>query len=162
MKTLVVYYSRTGHTRTVAHALAAALHANVAEITEPRSRRGIIGYLRSAREAVQQIPSMIAPSKDPSPYDLVLVGSPIWAAALSSPVRAYLMGNRDRLGDIAFFCTMGGHGSDTVFAQMQALAGKPPRASLAVTDRDIASGAFRSQIEAFAVTVAPPVPAQGA
>lgn len=155
MKTLIVYYSRSGYTRTVAEALAKAMHADVEEITESRSRRGILGYLRSAREAIARIPATIARTKDPSPYELVIIGTPVWAGALSSPVRAYLVANRASLADVAFFCTMGGRGADQVFEQMRALTRTPPRARLAVTDRDIATGTYRSQIEAFASTLAP-------
>ncbi len=178
MKTLIVYYSRSGLTRSVALALAHALNAVTEEITEPRSRSGFFGYLRSAREAMRKQPATITPTRDPSPYDLVLVGTPVWVGSLSSPVRAYLTANRDRLKDVAFFCTMGGRGDAVTFAQMQQLIGKAPVGQLTVTDREITSGGHRyewvgyvpglekphaynpsegylKRIEAFAATFAP-------
>lgn len=142
----------------MAVALAASLQADLEEITEPRGRQGIFGYLRSAREAIKRIPVRITPTRDPALYDLVVIGTPVWAASLSSPVRAYLIANRDRLGDMAFFCTMGGRGSANVFAQMQKLTRRPPRDTIAVTDREITSGVCWARLEAFAATIAPFVP----
>lgn len=159
MKTLIVYYSRSGYTRRVALALASSLQADLEEITEPRSRQGIFGYFRSAREAIKRIPSRITPTRDPSAYDLVAIGTPVWAGSLSPPVRTFLTTNRDRLSEAAFFCTMGGRGSEKVFAQMQELTRKPPRGTMAITDREIASGALSGRVETFAATIAPPVPA---
>lgn len=76
---LVIYYSRSGTTRKVAKAMASALGCDIEEITDMRDRRGGIGYLRSLFEAVWQRPSVIAPiAKDPSGYQLVIIGTPVW------------------------------------------------------------------------------------
>lgn len=44
---LVVYYSRSGTTRKLAQAISQELHCDLEEITETRSRNGLVGYLRS-------------------------------------------------------------------------------------------------------------------
>ena len=49
-KVLIVYFSRSGATRTLAEAIARALHADLEELKERRSRAGIIGWLRSGYE----------------------------------------------------------------------------------------------------------------
>src|SRR3974390_2834355 len=110
---LVIYYSRTGTTREVARSLTAALQCDSEEIVEDGSRRGMLGYLRSLLGALRQSPARIAAAgKDPSSYDLIVIGTPVWAWSVSSPVRAYLIGNRARLPAVAFFCTLGGAGGD--------------------------------------------------
>ena len=76
---------------------------------------------------------------DPASYDLVVVGTPVWAWSVSSPVRSYLAAYRGHLPDIAFFCTMGGRGSERAFEEMQAIAGKASRANYALTAREAAS-----------------------
>jgi flavodoxin len=43
-KVLVVYYSRTGATRTLAEALAKALQADIEPIIDRKNRSGIFGY----------------------------------------------------------------------------------------------------------------------
>lgn len=148
---LVVYYSRTGTTRKLAAAVAAALGCDSEAIVEPSSRSGMLGYLRSALEARRQVPSRIAAAaKDPSRYDLVVIGTPVWAWSLSSPVRAYLLANKAKLPAVAFFCTLGGAGSDKAFAQMQEVAGKPPVDCLAVTAAEVASGNYGPRVAMFA------------
>ena len=112
-KTLVVFYSRSGTTRRIAEALSRALTCDLEEIIEPKPRTGFLGYMRSLLEARRKRPSVIAPIKhDVSSYDLVVVGTPVWAWSLSSPVRAYLMTTASQLPEVAFFCTLGGKGSE--------------------------------------------------
>jgi flavodoxin len=157
---LIVYYSRSGTTRRIADSLAAALKCDIEEITEPRSRTGLYGYLRSLVEARQKRPSTIAPAKrNASSYDLIVVGTPVWAWSVSSPVRAYLTANKTRLPEVAFFCTLGGAGNKTAFAQMQELSGKVPRALCAITAREVSAGGFAPRLAEFAKEIqqsAPP------
>jgi hypothetical protein len=137
MRTLVVYYSRTGYTRRVAESLARRLDADLEQI-DAAPRPGALGYLRCALESLLKLQTAVrTPRHDPAAYGLVLVGGPVWFWGLSSPVRSYLMQRRRRLPQVAFFCTMGGSGAPRVFDSMAALAGKRPLATLALTDRDI-------------------------
>ncbi len=147
---LVVYYSRTGTTRRLAEAIAKALPADIEPIIDRRRRSGIIGYLRSVAESVQKRGASIEPMRtDPRSYDLVLIGTPIWAWSVSSPVRSYLAANRGRLPNLAFFCTMGGQGDERSFEEMRNIAGKAPIASCAVTAREVASEAYGARITQF-------------
>ena len=158
-KILVVYYSRSGTTRRVASALSATLNGSVEEIVDVRGRNGLFGYWRSVSEARRKQPADILPVKhDPSKFDLVVIGTPVWAWSVSSPVRAYLTANKDRLPDVAFFCTLGANGSDAAFAQMQAIIGKHPRATCAITDGELAKGKEGPQLTAFAMALQVPPP----
>ena len=149
-KTLVVFYSRSGTTRRIAEALSGALKCDVEEITEPKPRTGFLGYIRSLLEARRRHPSIIAPKRhDVLSYDLVIIGTPVWAWSLSSPVRAYLMATASQLPEVAFFCTLGGSGSESTFAQMTAIVGKKPRAVCAITERDVLSGRHFDRLSAF-------------
>jgi len=148
---VVVHYSWTGTTRKVAESLTMKLQCDSEEIIEARSRSGMLGYMRSLIEAQRQVPSPIAAAgKDPSIYDLIVIGTPVWAWSVSSPVRAYLLANKSRLPAVAFFCTLGGAGSNRAFGQMQELTGKRPIGCLSVTARDVASAAYESRVATFA------------
>ena len=150
-KILVIFYSRSGTTRRIAMALSATLGGSVEEIVEGRGRDGFLGYCRSIIEARRkQSPNIMPAKNDPSSFDLVVIGTPVWAWSVSSPVRAYLTANKGRLPAVAFFCTLGGKGSETAFAQMQSIVGKSPRATCAITARDIAAGAEGAQLAGFA------------
>lgn len=149
-RTLMVFYSRSGTTRKIAESLAASLHCEIEEIAATTDRSGVLGYWRSAREATQKRPaSIVRPKIDPAAYDLVIVGTPVWAWSVSSPVRAYLMANKARLPDVALFCTFGNAGAESAFAQMEAIVGKAPRARCGLKAGTVTSGAFEPRLAEF-------------
>jgi len=79
-----------GRYASIASTLAKMLDADVEEILDKHDRVGPVGYLRSLVEAINQRPADVAPaSKDVSSYELVVIGTPVWAGSLVSPVRAY-------------------------------------------------------------------------
>jgi len=130
--------------------LAEALPCDLEEITEPKSRTGFIGYMRSAMEALQKRPAVIAAKqRDVAAYDLVIVGTPVWGSSLSSPVRAYLMATAAQLPDVAFFCSLGGMGSESTFAQMTAIIGKRPRAVCAIRQSEVQVGTIGGLLSTF-------------
>jgi flavodoxin len=138
MKALVVYFSRSGHTEQVARAVADALHAELEPIGDGTKRRGLIGYLRSGFEAAtRRMPDISPPTHDLSQYDLVVVGTPVWNASVSSPVRAFLTRNRGQLKRVAFFCTMGGRGAERAFREMERASGRRPADVLVVREHDL-------------------------
>ncbi len=156
-KTLVIFYSRSGTTRRIAMALSATLGCSVEEIVESRGRDGFLGYWRSIIEARRKhLPGILPARNDPASFDLVVIGTPVWAWSVSSPVRAYLTANKDRLPAVAFFCTLGGKGSETAFAQMQGVIGKPPRATCAITAREVTAGGEGPQLADFVAALRKP------
>jgi flavodoxin len=151
---LVVYYSRTGYTRTLARELVAALHADVDQLDDARDRCGVLGYLRCAHEALKKRTVQLRPpAYDPSHYDVVVLGTPVWAANMSSPLRSYVAAHRAQLKQVAFFCTQGSSGAEKVFRDLAELCGKTPLATLAVTDRELNSRAYAQRLEPFAAIV---------
>ncbi len=154
MKTLVVYYSRTGRTRKVAERLAQLLDADLDELHEARSRSGFFGFLVGGRDAWLERETNLAPLKyDPSGHALVILAGPVWAFTVCPAIRAYIKLCASRIRQSAFICTLGGRGSERTFAAMQALLGKEPLATLALIDRDIDRQAHESALEAFAERV---------
>jgi flavodoxin len=154
MQALVVFYSRTGHTRGLAQRIAAAAGAEIEEIADRVDRRGILGYLRSGRDAwLGRRAEIVPPAKDPGNFDVVLIGTPVWNMSLSSPVRSYLEGQAARLARVAFFCTLGGSGAARVFRQMQQACGKAPLATLARTERQLSQADLPQAVEQFAARI---------
>ena len=66
-RTLVVYYSRDGHTRKMAREIAAACGADVEEIVDLGGAPEQRSYLRSALEAPLHIAPAIAPPRHAQP-----------------------------------------------------------------------------------------------
>lgn len=155
MKALVVYYSRTGNTRKVAHFVASKLGAEFEEIVDTKKRLGFFGYVSAGMDAMLHRETPIGPvQKDPAKYDLVVIGSPIWAWNVSAPVRTYLSQYGRRAKRIAFFLTMGGQGEAKVFDEMQVLAGKRPIEQIAILEKEIADGSFAQNAAGFAAKLA--------
>ena len=160
LRILVVYYSRSGTTRIIAESLSKAFKCDVEEIVEVEDRVGFFGYVRSLVEAMRKRPSAIARGKgDPSSYDLIIIGKPVWAWSVSSPVRAYLMANKECLPQVAFFCTLGGRGSESAFTQMQYLVGKDPRARCSFATGEVIAGSYGLRLAAFVKALEPSVSA---
>jgi flavodoxin len=150
-KVLVLYYSRSGHTRRLAERIALALGADLEPITDQRPRSGLIGYLRSGFEATTGRLATIAPiTRDLAAYDLVVIGSPVWNAAVSSPIRAFLTTACSRIKQTAFFCTYGGRGAERAFEQMASVAGRLPVATLAVKEAELERADMPTRIAQFA------------
>ena len=70
-KALVVYYSRTGTTAKVGKAIAEALGADLEEITDKTSRKGITGWLKGGKDSLTKKTTPIGEiQNDPAAYDL--------------------------------------------------------------------------------------------
>lgn len=151
MRTLVAYHSHSGHTRRAAEALAARIGADLAEIRPADGRfRGLIGLVRAIVSARRARPAPIAPMDARlEDYDLVIVGTPIWASHISPPARAFLMENRERLRDYATLYTCVGTGLPEAGEDMARIMGPSPRAVLDLTRRDEGKPAFREKLETF-------------
>ena len=107
MKSLVVYFSKGGNTRYVGQQIAEALGADVEEIVEEGvNRQGLIGWLLAGRDGMMKKKVKIKkPSVDAAAYDLVFIGSPVWAFNLAPAIRSYLNENKIVGKKLALFCT---------------------------------------------------------
>jgi flavodoxin len=151
MKGLIVYFSRTGRTRRVAEAIQALTAFDLEEIKEEKGRGGPIGWLKSGMESTRKmLPKIEAPRHDQSSYDLVVIGTPIWASNMSSPIRAYITNHGPDLKTVALFCTGDGNDPETVFAPITELLGKEPIATLGLIGEEREGEATIQKIEAFA------------
>jgi flavodoxin len=147
---LVLYYSRTGTTRKVARDIGKMLGADVAELSEVTRRDGILGYLRSGYEASLRKTTKLLDTHDEAlGYELVVVGTPVWAASVSSPVRTFLREHAGKLPKLAFFATMGGRGGEQAFQQMEAEAKREPVTALALVTRDVQAGRHLDRLSSF-------------
>ncbi len=160
-KVLIVFYSRTGNTAALADEIRqslelSAVQSDIARLQERQDRRrGLIGFIRSGFEARLGHSTELKPLEhDPSHYDLVVVGTPVWAGSVSVPVRTFLDENRARLGEVAFFLSHGGSAHRRTFRQMAELSMREPVGRLRVRDRDLARGTHRAKLRAFAEQLA--------
>ena len=157
MKTLIVFYSRTGCTRLVAQALAAQLGADLEELKELADRSGPKGYLLAGRDAMQNRPVVLLPTaRQPADYELVILGTPVWAFTMCPAIRTWMLREAAHVQRTAFLCTQGGSGADRTMREMERLAGRPPVARLVLRDKDIKARACTDALAAFAAACGKP------
>ena len=119
MRTLVIYYSKSGHTKSVADRIARAMNADVEEVVEA-GKRG--GNVRAALDAIFKRKPVLKPfGRLLDDYDLVFIGTPIWRMNAVPAIQAFLPMQDWSSRQVALFCTMGGMGDKRAFATMRHL-----------------------------------------
>ncbi|MBN1857502.1 MAG: flavodoxin family protein [Dehalococcoidia bacterium] len=105
MKTLIAYYSLTGHTQQLADEVAALLNADV-EVLESSIKRGFFGYVRLAFDMLRKKEPTLRPIvHEPGEYDMVILAGPIWSGRMCSPTRVYAMQHNEQFTKTALLCT---------------------------------------------------------
>jgi flavodoxin len=150
MKALVVFYSRTGATKQVAEALAESLNCDSEELIDTKKRSGPLGFVSAGRDAkAKKLTKLTDIKRDPASYDLVILGTPIWAGTLSSAPRTYITNNKSKFTRVAFFCTNGGSESQQLFAEMEAVCERRPVSILALQDKEVKKGVYQDKLRQF-------------
>ncbi len=115
-KMLVLYYSETGTTKTVAQEIQKQTGADIEgiECVEPYSGNFQETIQRSGRERESgQTPALKPLSKNIADYDVVFLGYPIWFGTYAMPI-ATLVKEHDFAGKkVVPFCTFGSGGLNT-------------------------------------------------
>ena len=110
-KALVVVYSLTGSTRRLGKVMAKRLGADYVDISpvKPYSPPGFMTYLIGGMQSTLNITPAIKPlNKDLSKYDLVIIGTPVWASKMAPPVRSFMKAHDLTGKKVALFCTYRG------------------------------------------------------
>lgn len=152
---LIVYFSRTGVTETVARELARGLGADLEPLTPDRSYPGAGGFLRGVFESLRRVSPPIASGRNPQDYALVVIGSPVWAGRLAPPVRTWLRRHRGHFRDLAAFCTSGsGAANAQLFQEIETLSEAFLRHTLSLSQGDVQSGRAQPRIDQWRVDLA--------
>ena len=150
MEILVVFYSRSGRTKKVAEAISDILKCDKEEIFDTKNRKGIPGFLSAGTDAnLRRLTAIKEIKNNPSLYDLVIIGIPIWSSNISTPIRTYLSLCKEEFKKVAFFCTRLGSDSKKVFADMKNLSQKIPLALLELTSREVARDQYMQKVKEF-------------
>ena len=150
MKTLIVYYTRTGTTKIAADALAKELSADVEEIKDSVDYSGVFGYMKAGRDALRKKESVIQEHKyDPAKYELVVIGTPVWAGLCAPAVRAYIKNHKQFFKNAAAFTTQGGAKRQGVFDEIKEQLGRELLAELYLTTKEVRAGNFGEKLKKF-------------
>ena len=106
MKTLIVYYSRTGRTKKIAEKIQSALDGEIDRIQDIKNREGKLGWLFAGIDAeIKATTKLKGVQLNPSDYDVIIIGSPTWNGHVSVPIRSYIQQYREDLAHVALFST---------------------------------------------------------
>lgn len=154
-KALVVYYSETGHTRAAAAGIAAALDAGLDAIAVDDFRMpGFLGFFQRCWRAMRRKGARIRPPEEsPEGYDVLIIGSPVWASRVTPPVTSYLNLVRSWQGPVAFFVTADNQGALAALADMAELMGRAPIARMTIEEKDRQNGDDREKIANFVTSI---------
>ncbi len=123
-KILVVYYSFEGNTKFVAEQIAKTLGADTLEL-RPKNEIKTKGFLKyvwgGSQILMKKRPELESFDKDPKDYDIIFIGTPVWAWNYAPPVGTFL-DNTDLKGKkIALFSCHGGQNAKTFDKMKEAL-----------------------------------------
>lgn len=93
MKKLVVFYSLEGHTKQLAEGIAEAASADLLQVKpkEDIPTKGFMKYLKGGKQARRkETPELLPVEIDPQEYDLIFLGSPVWAGAYAPALRTFI------------------------------------------------------------------------
>lgn len=150
MSTLVAYYSRTEITRKVADEIASRLNADTEEIIPKVNYNGKIGYARAGKDGMTAKIIEIEDLKhDPSNYDMIYLGVPVWAGKAANPLISYIKNNEGKFNNVKFFVTAGSSGFESAFKQMEDFVGKAPLKTLSLTTKEVKNEEYKNKLDSF-------------
>ena len=123
MKTAVIYYSFEGNCAMVAKIIKEALNADIYEVKtiDKKKRTGFAKYLWGGFQAITHKKPELEPLPiDISTYDLIILGTPVWAASPSPAMYSFLSKTKITGKKIALFCCHAG-GKGKIFGKFRAL-----------------------------------------
>ena len=147
---LCIYYSRTGKTRSVMAEIASSLDAELVEITDGVNRAGLIGAVKSCLDAVRKSTRFLEhfhTEKDLKDYDLVIIGTPVWAGRCSSIVREFLKKYGRDLERVAYVITRTDEKNhqEQVFDQMDLYTAAPRLCAASIRAGDVGEAFWREE-----------------
>lgn len=122
MKVALVYYSLEGNTQYVAEQITAHLDVDIFKLRSVKAYpKGTVSkYLWGGKSVMMgEKPELEPYDFNPNNYDLILIGTPIWASSYAPPIKTFLAENNLSQKKIALFTCSAGGGSQKCMKQFQ-------------------------------------------
>ena len=132
MRTLIVFFSLDGNTRSAARIIADKLGADLLELqpVKPFPTGKFLKYFLNGMKATFGYTVKLKPYMfDPGAYEAVIICTPVWASSVTPPVRTFLKNNK--LGSVKLGIVTCSGGGDAAKAptQILSLAGRDKAAA---------------------------------
>lgn len=146
---LCVYYSRTGTTEKLMREIAEDLSCEIIRLDDGVDRSGLRGWLRSGLQAMARRLPAVKPPETSLPlsiYDLVIIGTPVWAGRCSSPVRSFLVEYGSELRQVAYVITRSSDlRYEEVFDQMDLYVPNPRASAVSIRPNTVGAAFWREE-----------------
>jgi flavodoxin len=153
MKTGIVYFSYEGNCAFVAEQINAIVNGDVLalKLEDGKERKGLAKYVWGGSQvARKQRPALKPYTFDCAAYDLIIIGTPVWAGSPAPAIETFLEQTRITGKKLALFCCYAG-GKGRVFDKLKkSLAGNTFAGEIALINplkQD--SGTLASEIRAW-------------
>ena len=116
-KILIVYYSLTGNTKFIAETIQEILNAEIQEIKPKKDvkPKGAMRYFWGGYKAtMKKKPSLEPIEKNPNNYDVIIIGTPVWAWTIAPPIRSFLTQYDLSNKKVGFWCCHAGSPGGTL------------------------------------------------
>ncbi len=126
MKILVAYYSLGGNTKFIAETIAQEIGADILalKLKKEISSKGFMKYFWGGRQAImKKEPELLPLDKDATQYDVIFIGTPIWAWTFTPPIRTFFSQVKLKGKKIALFTTSEGGAGKTFNNMKEKLSG---------------------------------------
>lgn len=154
LKVLVLYYSQTGNTKTVAEEMQKQLNADIEAITATKPYNGSFDETvnRCKKEMeVGECPEISPITSNIDDYDVIFIGFPVWCGTYAQPIASLVKDTKFEGKNIVAFCT---YGSGGLTESIQALKKALPEAAVADYGfgiRDARMHAVKKEVTRFLV-----------
>ncbi|MDD5031929.1 MAG: NAD(P)H-dependent oxidoreductase [Patescibacteria group bacterium] len=123
---IIIYYSLEGSTRLMAETMARAIGADILELKPLKeiNPNGFLKYFWGGRQVIfKEKPKLEIFAKNPLDYDIIIIGTPVWAFTFAPPLRSFFKRVKLRDKKIGIFCCHEGNFGKTLENLAKELAG---------------------------------------
>lgn len=121
LKKLVIFYSLEGNTKFIAEGIKEIVGSDILEL-KPKSdieSKGFMRFVWGGRQVVTgKKPELQPIDKKPEDYDLIFIGTPVWANRYTPAINTFLGENQITGKKVAFFCCHAGGGNGKTFKML--------------------------------------------
>lgn len=121
----VIFYSRTGNTRTVAEVIGETFGISLQEIKDLKDRSGFFGFIGGMIDVRKNPITTISPETvNLDKYDVLFIGSPIWGMKFAPAITTFFEGTDFAGKKVILFTTTSSRMKKTAFDEYSELIQK--------------------------------------
>ena len=103
----------------MAQKIAQQVDADLCEVIDKNHKKGKMLYIKGGAAAMREKLTDITVEKPIDEYDLIIVGSPVWAGKIAPAIRTFLVRNSSSDKQLAFFVSIGGDKPEKTFTNLK-------------------------------------------